>query len=174
MIDYCELDLGIIRGLDYYTGTVFEAWARTGLRRALFGGGRYDNLTQQVGGKKKIPGVGFAAGDMSLRELLIELDKYPPLLSGRANALVTVFSPELINRSIELAKALRTEGIPVEMYPEANERLDRQIRYADRCGIPFVIIVGPDELKRNAYTLKNLDNRTQKMLDLDGLTDALK
>ena len=97
--------------------------------------------------------MGLAAGDMAIRELLIELGRYPPLLSGRAKVLVTVLSPELASRSIEVAKTLRAEGVSVEMYPEANERLDRQIRFADRSRIPFVIIAGPDEMKANAYTL---------------------
>ena len=74
---YIQLDLKIVRGFDYYTRTVFEAWAKTSLRRALFGGGRYDNLTLQVGGKRQISGVGFAVGDMAITELLKEVGKMP-------------------------------------------------------------------------------------------------
>ena len=80
---YVRLDRAIARGFDYYTGTVFEAWATGDLRRAIFGGGRYDDLTRQVGGKQRIPGVGMAVGDLALLELLRELDRMPaPAESG--------------------------------------------------------------------------------------------
>ena len=84
---YVEPDLKIVRGFDYYTRTVFEAWAKTTLRRAVFGGGRYDNLTVQVGGKRDLPGVGFALGDMAMTELLKEVDLYPEIRTKCADVL---------------------------------------------------------------------------------------
>jgi histidyl-tRNA synthetase len=172
--DYCELDLKIIRGFDYYTATVFEAWANTSLRRALFGGGRYDNLTRQVGGKKELAGVGFAAGDMAVYELLAELKKLPSLAAVRAKALVTIFSPGMREYSIRLSNAIRKDGIDAELYPKSDQRLDRQMRYAGRSGIPFAIIIGPDEIKRNTYILKKLKERTQAELGYKDLIKALR
>ena len=75
---YVEVDRSIVRGFDYYTSTVFEAWAIGDLRRAIFGGGRYDDLTRQVGGKQRVPGVGMAVGDLALLELLRAVDRLPP------------------------------------------------------------------------------------------------
>jgi len=172
--DYCELDLKIIRGFDYYTGTVFEAWADTSLRRALFGGGRYDNLTRQVGGKKKLPGVGFAAGDLAVYELLTELKRLPSLTAVTARALVTVFSPGTRDYSVRLASRLREEGIPIELYTESDEKLDKQMRYADRNKIPYAIVLGPEEIKRNTYSLKNLRERKQAELAYSGLINVLR
>ena len=84
---YVQLDRSIARGFEYYTSTVFEAWAAGDLRRAIFGGGRYDDLTRQVGGKQRVPGVGMAVGDMALLELLRELDRVPaPAPSGARRA----------------------------------------------------------------------------------------
>ena len=75
---YVQVDRSTVRGFDYYTSTVFEAWATGDLRRAIFGGGRYDDLTRQVGGKQRVPGVGMAVGDLALLELLRALQRVPP------------------------------------------------------------------------------------------------
>ena len=83
---YVRLDRAIARGFDYYTSTVFEAWATGDLRRAIFGGGRYDDLTRQVGGKQRIPGVGMAVGDLALFELLRALDRVPAPAAGRTGS----------------------------------------------------------------------------------------
>ena len=172
--EYCELDLKIIRGFDYYTRTVFEAWAKTSLRRALFGGGRYDNLTQQVGGKKRLPGIGFAIGDMAVYELLLELNKLPVLSLTQTKALVTIFSPELRNESLKLAGELRNQGIAAEIYPDENKGLDKQIKYADQKGIPNVVIIGPDEAKNSQCVLKNLKEHAQVSLGYGELAEKLK
>ncbi|MGE5557324.1 MAG: histidine--tRNA ligase [Bacillota bacterium] len=171
--EYCEPDLKIIRGFDYYTRTVFEAWAKTGLRRALFGGGRYDNLTLQVGGKKRLPGVGFAPGDMAVYELLAELGKLPALSPVHARALITVFSPELRDASLKLARDLRKAGVAVEIYPDIS-KLDRQIKYADQQKIPYAVIIGPEEAEKGVYILKDLAEREQKALDYPELCRILK
>ncbi len=170
--DYVEPDLKIVRGFDYYTRTVFEAWAKTSLRRAIFGGGRYDNLTVQVGGRQEVPGVGFAVGDMAMTELLKEVDLYPEIRAKCADILVTVFSEDLVERSASFARSVREHGIPVELYLNPKHRLDKQLKYADRKGIPFVAIIGPDEVQSNAVVLKNLSNRTQEVLPGDKM-DAL-
>lgn len=171
---YVELDLHIVRGFDYYTSTVFEAWAKTSLRRALFGGGRYDNLTIQVGGKKQVPGVGFAVGDMAITELLKELGKYPDLTGSASDVLVTVFSDELTQASARFTQTLRSAGVSTEFHLTPGQRLDRQFKYADRKGIPFAVVIGPDEQAANQVVIKDLKNRSQITLPQDNISEILK
>ena len=175
--NYAELDLHIVRGFDYYTSTVFEAWAKTSLRRALFGGGRYDNLTVQVGGKRAVPGVGFAVGDMAMTELLKELDLYPNPSSVAAQVLVTIFSEAQLKISAQFARTLRESGIATEFQLAPDQRLDRQFKYADRKDIPFAIVIGPDEEQKNTVVIKDLKNRAQVTLpqsDIPQIIETLK
>jgi len=162
--EYVEYEPRIVRGLDYYTRTVFEGWDVKGEFRSIWGGGRYDNLTADIGGKKKIPGVGFAMGDMVIAEILKANGKYPSLPTNPTQVLVTAFSVELLEPSIELANKLRENNINAEVYLEPGEKLDKQIKYADRKGIPYVAILGPEEVKNNTVTLKDLENGSQKTL----------
>ena len=132
--EYVRIDRAIARGFDYYTGTVFEAWATGDLRRAIFGGGRYDDLTRQIGGKQRIPGVGMAVGDLALLELLRALDRVPPPADGGPAAVVTVFDAERQPDAARTADALRAHGVAVELCLDPNQRLDRQLKHADRVG----------------------------------------
>jgi len=162
--DFIEFDPKIVRGLEYYTRTVFEGWDVKGELRAIWGGGRYDNLTAEVGSRRRIPGVGFAMGDMVIAELLRSLGKFPSLSVNPTQVLVTVFSPEFLNQSLEIGQLLRTAQINTEVFLEPEAKLDRQIKYADKKCIPFVLIVGPDEIKNNQVTLKNLKTGEQKTI----------
>ena len=152
--DYLVYDAGIVRGLDYYTGPVFEAYDRERFFRAIFGGGRYDNLVADVGGDR-ISGVGFAMGDVIVELLLERAGKRPTLTTSPSRVLVTLFSADLYPQALGLAARLRQAGIPTEQALEPD-RLGKQIRIADRKGIPFVAIVGPDELAAGQVVLKNL------------------
>lgn len=173
VVDYCEIDLRIIRGFDYYTGIVFEAWGNTTLRRSLFGGGRYDNLTKQIGGKLEIPGIGFAVGDMTIYEMLSELKKLPELNPNKSKVLVTIFSAEFQNNAVELATKLRDENINVELFLEPK-KLKKQFKYADKKGINYVIVIGEDEIANNVFVLKNLQESKQFTLNYDELVEKLK
>ena len=161
---YASIDRAIARGFDYYTGTVFEAWATGDLRRAIFGGGRYDDLTRQVGGKQRIPGVGMAVGDLALFELLRELDRVPPPAAGGPAVVVTVFDAGLQPASARVAEGLRRCGVTVELCLDPGQRLDRQLKHADRVGAHFALIVGPDEAAEGAVMVKDLRSRTQERL----------
>lgn len=165
--DYVEFEPSIVRGLDYYTNTVFEGWDIKGELRAICGGGRYDNLTADVGSKNKIPGVGFAMGDMTLAEVLKANLKYPNLNPNPTQILVTVFSPDLYPQSQQITSNLRSKGFSTEIYLDPLVKLDKQIKYADKKGIFFVAIVGPDEIKKNLVTVKNLVTREQKTVSQD-------
>lgn len=172
--DYIEYNPSIVRGLDYYTRTVFEGWDIRGKFRAIWGGGRYDNLTQNVGGKLKISGVGFAMGDMVIEEILRLNDKYPILSVNKTQVLVTIFSPKLFNSSLSLSRTLRQEGLSVELYPDFETRLDKQLKYADKKNIPYIIILGPEEITQNLITLKNLKTKKQSSLPLNEVIELLK
>ena len=169
---YVQLDRSIVRGFDYYTSTVFEAWAAGGLRRAIFGGGRYDDLTRQVGGKQRVPGVGMAVGDMALLELLRELDRVPEPAQAGPDVLVTVFGAEQQQASARVADLLRRRGVAVELAVDAGQRLERQLRHADRVGARFALIIGPDEAAAGTVLVKDLLRRQQEHLPA-GDTDAL-
>jgi histidyl-tRNA synthetase len=172
--DFVQLDLKIVRGFNYYTRTVFEAWAKTSLRRALFGGGRYDNLTLQVGGKRQIPGVGFAVGDMAITELLKEVEKVPEAPPTGATVLVSVFSPDLLDKSASVADDLRSAGIGTELYLQPSHKLDRQFKHADRKKIRYVAILGPDEVANDTATLKDLQTGNQVIVALFDLANQIK
>jgi histidyl-tRNA synthetase len=162
----------VIRGLDYYTGTVFEARDRDGEFRAILGGGRYDNLVGDVGGDP-LPGVGFAMGDVVIGLVLDKYGKVPALRAAPARALVTIFSPELALDSIRTAMRLRADGIDIELYPEPS-KMAKQFRYADQLGIPFAIVVGPDEARENKIALKDLASGEQVLLPIDEASDRLR
>ena len=171
--EYVEFDPNIMRGLLYYTGTVFEAFDVSGsLRRAILGGGRYDNLLRDVGGEP-LSGVGFAMGDVVIGLVLQELGLIPPLAATPAAVLVTVFSPELQPESLKLAAQLRVAGINVTCYPEAA-KLPKQFKFADRMKMQAVLVLGPDEVAQGRVTLKDLASATQSVLARVDVLDAVK
>ena len=157
---YLVYDASIVRGLDYYTGPVFEAYDRAGKFRAIFGGGRYDNLVADVGGDP-ITGVGFAMGDVIIELLLDRAGKRPDLPASPSQVLMTLFDDDLYAQTVALAARLRQAGINVEQSLEPV-RLGKQIRYADRSGIPYVAILGPEELEAGTVVLKDLSTGEQR------------
>jgi histidyl-tRNA synthetase len=170
--EFVEFDPSIIRGLAYYTDLVFEVWDRQGQFRAILGGGRYGNLLSDVGGEP-MPGVGFAMGDVVIGLVLEQYGLKPTLRPSPTRVLVTVFSPDLLGQSARIAAGLRAAGINVELYPEAA-RLDRQLKYANACGIPLAIIVGPDEAAAGKATVKNLASATQQVVEAARLAELLR
>jgi histidyl-tRNA synthetase len=162
---YVQYDPNIMRGLLYYTGTVFEAFDLSGgVRRSILGGGRYDNLLADVGGEP-LPAVGFAMGDTVIGIVLQELGLVPPLPVTPAALLVTVFSPDLLPASLKLAAQLRQAGINAACYPEPA-KLPKQFKYADRMGVRLVLVLGPDEAATGKVTVKNLARGTQETVEL--------
>jgi histidyl-tRNA synthetase len=165
--EYVEYNPAVIRGLDYYTGTVFEARDAPGEFRASLGGGRYDNLVADVGGGK-IPGVGFAMGDVVIGLILKKYGKEPKIRTAPADVLVTTFSGQEAATSMEVAQSLRSAGIAAEWYP-TPDRLPKQLKYADTLGIPLAVILGPDEIRMGKATLKDLIRREQTTVDREEL-----
>jgi histidyl-tRNA synthetase len=157
--EYVNYDAHIIRGLDYYTGTVFEAKDLDG-GRSLLGGGRYDNLLGDVGGDP-LSGVGFAMGDVMAPLVLQKYGCIPSLSATPSGILVTVFDETRLASAFGLGANLRRAGLKVVVYPEAA-KLQKQLKYADRVGLRFVVIAGPDEEARGEVTVKDLVGRNQQ------------
>ncbi len=165
VIEYVRFDPNTIRGLLYYTGTVFEAYAlNSDIKRALLGGGRYDNLMSQVGGES-LPAVGFAMGDLAIGLLLESLGLVPKEISNTpAEVLVTVFDTERQKDSLVISAELRKAGINVICSTEPS-KLPKQFKYADRIGASVVVVIGPDEAANNQVTIKDLANTTQQTIE---------
>lgn len=160
--DYVRFDPQIIRGLDYYTGTVYEGKALTpDIRRSIAGGGRYDNLLADIGGDP-LPGTGFAMGDMVITLLLEKYGHLPKDLErSPAPILVTIFDSDLLLDSFQLAVELRLTGLKVATYP-VPDKLGKQFKYADRIGARIAIVLGPDEINRGQIAVKDLKTRDQE------------
>jgi histidyl-tRNA synthetase len=169
--DYVQFEPSIIRGLAYYTGIVFEAWDRSGEGRAINGGGRYDNLLSAVGGEP-LGAVGFALGDVMIGIVLDAYGLKPELRPAPAEVLVTVFGPEQFEASARLAAQLRQAGVNTELYPEPG-RLGQQLKYASAQGIPFALIVGPDEAQAGTATLRDLSTSEQQTIEQGRVVEAV-
>ncbi len=172
MRDYIQFNAQIIRGLEYYTGTVFEARDASGKGRAILGGGRYDNLVGDVGGDP-LGGVGFAMGDVTLKILLEEYGCIPDEIYSKTDVLVTVFEGQEIAPSFQIADRLRKEGFSVIAYPEAA-KLQKQLKYTDRIGVRIAVIQGPDEAARGEVTVKDLGAREQVTVNEAGAGAAIR
>ena len=172
--DYIVFDPSIIRGLLYYTGTVFEAWEVGGdIKRSILGGGRYDNLTRDVGGDP-IPGVGFAMGDVVIGLILEKYGLLPKELNvNPAPIFVTVFDQERLLQSFKLTSKLRRAGLKVVCYPEVV-KLQKQFKYADRIGAKVTLVLGPDEVEKGKVAVKNLLNGEQITVKREDLLDTIR
>jgi histidyl-tRNA synthetase len=170
--DYVEYDPQVIRGLDYYTGTVFEARGISGENRAILGGGHYDNLIADVGGTP-VPGVGFAMGDVVMSLLLEEQNLFPKQIAYSDTVFITIFDGGSVTKSIALDAELRKSGLKTSLYPEVA-KLDKQLKFADRSGFRFVLILGPEEDAKGQVMLKDLKNRTQEAVDRKDLAARIQ
>ncbi|MFL7868812.1 MAG: histidine--tRNA ligase [Anaerolineales bacterium] len=171
---FVQFDPSIMRGLLYYTGTVFEAWEVGGeIRRSILGGGRYDNLLAAVGGDP-LPATGFAMGDVVITLLLEKYGLLPADLDvNPAPVLVTVFDEERQLASLALATKLRGAGLKVVVYPEAT-KLGKQFKYADRIGARVTLVLGPDEVGKGQVTIKNLLSGEQTMVPQEAAVEVIR
>ena len=169
--DYVRFDAAIVRGLTYYTGTVFEAWEVGGeIHRALLGGGRYDNLLGDVGGAR-IPAVGFAMGDVVMTLLLEKYGLLPDDLPVfPASVLVTLFDNERMGDTLILGAELRRAGLRVAVYTEPA-KLTRQFKYADKVRASLALVLGPEEASSRQVTVKDLRNGEQHRVDRAAIVD---
>jgi histidyl-tRNA synthetase len=169
--DYVRFAPHIIRGLDYYTGTVLEAWDTAGEFRAIFGGGRYNDLVNAVGGDP-VPAVGFAVGNVVI-SLLLEALGHKQDLKPAAPLYVTVFDVESLSASISLAAELRAAGLKVTSHL-TPDKLQKQFKQADRLGAKLVLVLGPDEIEKNEVSVKDLRNGDQRSFSRTDLASELR
>jgi len=159
--NFYQFDPTLVRGLDYYTGPVFETYVQKPKIGSITGGGRFDKLISDLGGPD-IPATGTSIGLDRICDVIREQNLWPGVSPTPTKVLVTIFSPKYLEKSIEIAKQLRNSGINNELYLNPEAKLNKQLQYADRKGIPFVIIIGPEETEKNMVTLKDLKKRVQK------------
>jgi histidyl-tRNA synthetase len=173
MADYVRYAPHIIRGLEYYTGTVFECWDADGEFRSILGGGRYDNLVGDVGGDP-LPGVGFAMGDLVISLVLQKFNCLPQGLGASpAEVLVTVFDENSMSNSLHLAAELRQVGLKTATYPEPA-KLGKQFKYADRMGMRAAAILGPDELAAGKVAIKDLKEGSQQVVKREAAAGLIR
>lgn len=171
--EYVRFDPNIMRGLLYYTGTVFEAFETSGsLKRAILGGGRYDNLLADVGGTP-LSGMGFAMGDVVIGIVLKENGLLPEFAQTPAPVLVTVFDGSYLLKSLALATELRKAGLNVMVYPEVA-KLPRQFKFADKMKMKAVLVLGPEEDAKGQVVVKNLSNGEQAAITRDSLVEMVR
>jgi len=163
-----QLDVTLARGLNYYTGAIFEVSAPDGVAMgSIGGGGRYADLTS-VFGLKDMPGVGISFGLDRIYLVLEELGLFPDKAVKGVQALFINFGDTESLYALKALKSLRKEGVAAELYPE-TAKMKKQMTYANRRDIPFVILAGTQEIKDNTFTLKDMKNGTQEIVDLDTL-----
>jgi histidyl-tRNA synthetase len=156
------------RGLDYYTGPIFESVVTEPKIGSITGGGRYDKLLKTLGGPD-LPAVGTTIGLDRVCDVIEELNLWPNITRTSTNVLVTIFSNELKGKAIDVAQMLRAENINTELYPSEDSDLNKQLKFADKKEIPFAIIIGPDEAKNDSVMVKNLATGKQETVSLQDL-----
>lgn len=167
-----QIDPSLARGLSYYTGAIFEVKALNVSIGSISGGGRYDNLTGTFG-MPGLSGVGISLGVDRIYDVMEELGIFSEELQlSSTKIMVTNFGEETLTKSLETVAFLRKNGINSEIYPE-NSKIKKQFEYADKKKIPFVVILGTEEIEKNIYLLKNMKTGEQKALTLNQLTESL-
>ena len=167
-----DLDVTLARGLNYYTGAIFEVAAPAGVAMgSIGGGGRYDDLTG-IFGLKNMSGVGISFGLDRIYLVVEELGLFPTTVTATSQALFINYGEKEAFYAMKAIKELRQSGIKVELYPD-NAKLAKQFQHADKRNIPFAVMAGDQEMNSNTYTLKNLLTGEQNSLDLEALKKVL-
>lgn len=167
-----DFDLTLARGLNYYTGSIFEVEAKGVKIGSIGGGGRYDDLTS-IFGLKDTPGIGISFGLDRIYLVMEELGLFPSLEVDCTQVLFVNFGAEEADYCLDCLPALRKAGVNAELYPDAT-KMKKQMNYADKKGIPFVVLVGEDEMKSGKLTVKNMNQGNQELITLDELISKLK
>ncbi|MFV8363919.1 histidine--tRNA ligase [Flavobacterium sp. ZT3P35] len=167
-----DLDVTLARGLNYYTGAIFEvAPPKSVAMGSIGGGGRYDDLTG-IFGLKNMSGVGISFGLDRIYLVVEELNLFPNTVTATSKALFINYGDTEAFYAMKAIKELRNAGVKVELYPDAA-KVAKQFQHADKRGIPFAIVVGEQEIAGNTFSLKNLESGEQVSLDFEGLKKAL-
>jgi histidyl-tRNA synthetase len=168
---FIKFDAMLARGLDYYTGAIFEVRVKDAPVGSICGGGRYDDLTG-IFGWKGMSGVGISFGADRIEDVLEHFDAFPDFLDQTTNVLIALLDGEHVDEELALASNLRSAGYSVEVYPDAS-KLKKQMKYANDRSIPFVVLIGDEERESSEATLKNMNTGEQQRLPLDRVIEAL-
>lgn len=170
-IEY-ELDLTLARGLNYYTGAIFEVKAKDVAMGSISGGGRYDNLTG-IFGLQGVSGVGISFGADRIYDVLTELNLFPEKNGDITEVIFLNFGPKEERYCLPYLQQLRRNGINAEIYPDAA-KLQKQMKYADQRGIPVVIMAGEDEMNNKTFTVKFMKEGRQEKIEAEKLIEIIK
>ena len=166
-----ELDLSLARGLNYYTGAIFEVKARDFAIGSICGGGRYDNLTG-IFGLNDVSGVGISFGADRIYDVMVGLDLFPSDIATTTKVLFVNLGVAEAMASLRAVKSLRSAGISAELYPD-SAKMKKQMEYANRRAIPYVAIIGSNELEQGVVTLKNMNSGEQTTVAVTSLAEAI-
>ncbi|WCO00589.1 histidine--tRNA ligase [Psychroserpens ponticola] len=168
-----QLDVTLARGLNYYTGAIFEVSAPEGVKMgSIGGGGRYDDLTG-IFGLKDMSGVGISFGLDRIALVLEDLGLFPETVTNTVNVLFINFGDAEALASMKAIKKLREHGISTELFPD-NKKTIKQFNYANKRNIPFVVLLGESEINSNTFTLKNMKTGDQESLSFDDMLKAIQ
>lgn len=168
--DHIEFSPHIVRGLDYYTGPIFETVVTEPKIGSVTGGGRYDHLIKSLGGPD-LPAVGTTLGLDRLCDVLIHMGQTQT--DQNTSVLVTVLDQSLLSKYQNLVQTIRNAGINAQVYLNPNDKLDKQLKFADKKNIPYVLIMGSNEISTNSVTIKNLNTKEQKIINIADLIPTL-
>ena len=170
---FYTLDLSVVRGLDYYTGTVYEtrlsAYPELG---SVCSGGRYDNLSSLFS-EDVMPGVGVSIGISRLILYLLKKGEIKPSFSTSAPVLIAMLDDVYVSKYLQISNELRKSGIANEVFLEKKKTLKTQMKYADRKGFQYVLILGESEIEKNAIQIKNMLSGSSEIIDIDKLVDFM-
>ena len=169
---HVELDLTLARGLNYYTGAIFEVKAHNVSIGSICGGGRYDNLTG-IFGMPDVSGVGISFGAERIYDVLTELNTFPANLGQSAQVLFINFGAESLPYCIRCAAKLRAQGISTLVYPD-SAKMKKQMEFANKSNVPYVVFVGENEIASQTLTVKNMATGEQTTLTLDALLEQMQ
>ena len=164
-------DLSLARGMNYYTGAIFEVKANDYQIGSISGGGRYDDLTG-IFGMPGMSGVGISFGADRIYDVMLGLNLFPAELACSTKVLFANLGEAEQAASMSLVSKLRDKGVATEIYPDMG-KMKKQMEYANRRGIPYVVIIGSNELERGVVTLKNMQSGEQQELSFDELIATL-
>ena len=168
-----QLAVTLARGLNYYTGAIFEVEPPEGVKMgSIGGGGRYDDLTG-IFGMKNVSGVGISFGLDRIYLVMEELGLFPETVSKSVDALFINFGEKEALYSMKAIKTLRQSNISAELYPDAT-KMGKQMNHANNRAIPYVILVGEQEMSASKYTIKDMASGEQALVSLDELVARLK
>jgi histidyl-tRNA synthetase len=166
-----DFEVTLARGLNYYTGAIFEVTANNVKIGSICGGGRYDDLTALFG-LSGMSGVGISFGADRIFDVLTELDLFPKSVQGTTQYLFINFGENEQLACMKIAKKMRDRGVACEVYPE-SKAMKKQMKYANDRAIPFVLLMGSEEIEKEMVTLKNMETGEQESIAVSTLINGL-